>query len=124
MIDIKRKNLVLAARGIGLQNGAIPEHQKSEPLEKNELQRIVFKPHEKYGFPTSDIEVMENPKTSPVVREAIRHANRAQTPSNIGCDNDDVVIDTVQGVNESDIDYKDRMNDYVEESKIRLKNQK
>lgn len=116
-----KRNLILKARGVNLRNGVYKPHTVNVNKSHNELIDTVFAVDPSTGFPSSDLSVMNNPNTSASIKQAIEHLQSPLNRSYLGLDDDDVVIDTVQGVNESDIDYAERMNKYVEETKKKLK---
>lgn len=120
-MDIEKKNEILKARGSQLRNA---QREFPTPVEKRDVRpidKVVFQPNI-FGWPSNDIDVM-NTTTNPEVKIALERRNLKMAAEN-GCEDDDVVLDTMKRNDESENDYFDRMQPIIEDAKKQSKSTK
>lgn len=113
MFDIETKNAVLRSRGeTSLNVEPSPLYNDAES-KKTDLDNVLFQMHPKWGFPVSDLELMDDDAVSSQLRSAIERRNQPVKSVPLGNDDDDVVLDTMQRNGESSTDYYDRMQGFI-----------
>lgn len=114
MFDIETKNAVLRSRGETSLNVEPSTMYNDAESKKTDLDNVLFQMHPKWGFPVSDLELMDDDAVSSQLRSAIERRNQPVKSVPMGNDDDDVVLDTMSRNGESPIDYYDRMKGYFE----------
>lgn len=105
----EQKDDLLKVRGSAIFNATRKPFESDVNIQQSELLNIVYAVNPKTGFPSSDLEVQENPNTPIAVRSALEKYNRpinTRSPSSL---DDDEVLDGMQYLHETDDEYSNRM---------------